>query len=219
MKPSILYEDKRILVVVKPQGVLSTNEPGGMPDLLRDYLGDAQACVRTVHRLDQTVGGVMVYARSREAARLLSLQIASHQFTKEYLAVVHGKMEKSQDQMHDLLFRDKRTRSTCVVDQTGKNVKEAVLDYRVLAEDRELSLLQIHLHTGRTHQIRVQLSSHQHPIAGDRHYGISDQFERIALWSYRLSFMHPETGQSLVFSSRPPDISPWSGFLGAEVPC
>lgn len=208
----ILYQDKRILLAVKPWGVVSTAEPGGMPDLLRAELGDPTACVRTVHRLDQAVGGLMVFARSREAERRLSAQMAQRQFHKEYLAVVHGH-PAAQGSFHDLLWRDPRRKMTLVTDRMDKDVKEALLDYRTLAAAGALSLVSVRLHTGRTHQIRAQFAHHGFPLAGDRKYGLpEDDFHHIALWSHRLQFTHPETGEVMTFIAPPPDIRPWTMF-------
>ena len=212
MDIQILYEDRRILVAVKPAGVLSTNEPGGMPELLRGYLGDPQACVRTVHRLDQVVGGVMVFARSAEAARRLSGQMERREFQKEYYAVVHGTLEAAQGTFRDLLARDGRLRRTYVAENPGKDVREAILDYRLLASNGGLSAVAVRLHTGRTHQIRVQFSSRNLPLAGDRKYGEPDGFAQIALWSHSLCFTHPETGETVAFSAPPPDAEPWTRF-------
>ena len=169
----ILYADKRILVAIKPAGVLSTDEPGGMPSLLRAQLGDDRACVRTVHRLDAAVQGVMVFARSARAASLLSEQIRDRGFQKEYLAVVHGAPPEGGT-LCDLLGRDRQQRMTYVADAPGKDVREAKLSYRVLQRREGFSLVSICLHTGRTHQIRVQFASRGWPLAGDRKYGTED---------------------------------------------
>ena len=115
----IIYQDKDILVCVKPAGVLSTDEPGGVPDLVREALGDPNANVRTVHRLDQVVSGLMVLARSADAASELSRQIRDGEFEKEYLAVVHGTPEKAEDTLRDLLLRSKQERKTYVVTEPG----------------------------------------------------------------------------------------------------
>ena len=207
----ILYQDKRILVAVKPAGVLSTDEPGGMPSLLRAALGDEKACVRTVHRLDAAVSGVMVFARSAKAASLLSEQIRQRQFGKAYLAVVHG-CPPMEGTLTDLLARDKVRRVTYVADAPGKDVQEAKLSYRVLGRCEGYSLVSICLHTGRTHQIRVQFASRGWPLAGDRKYGTEDGFDAIALWSYRIAFTHPETGESLEFTKLPPKEGAWAMF-------
>jgi 23S rRNA pseudouridine1911/1915/1917 synthase len=205
----ILYQDSRIVVCVKPCGVLSTDEVGGMPALLRQALGTA--CIRTVHRLDQSVGGLMVYARSVKAASLLSEQIRSHQFEKGYLAVVHGSLPERSGTLRDLLSRDKVRRRTIVVSSEGKDVREAVLDYEVLSEREGLSLVNVHLVTGRTHQIRVQFSSRGYALVGDRKYG-SDDGCPIALWSAALHFTHPQTGEAMDFRLPPPEIEPWNRF-------
>ncbi len=208
----ILYQDRRILVCIKPAGVLSTDEPGGMPSLLRRELGDPQACVRTVHRLDQAVSGVMVFARSRAAASLLSQQIRERRFEKEYLAVVRGCSPPSGT-FTDLLYRDPEARLTLVANGPGKGVQEAVLDFETLSRREGLTLVRVRLHTGRTHQIRVQFASRGLPLAGDRRYGSpGDDAHPIALWSHRLRFTHPESGQVMDFSAPPPRQAPWDLF-------
>lgn len=208
----ILYADKRILVAIKPAGVLSTDEPGGMPSLLRAQLGDDKACVRTVHRLDAAVQGVMVFARSARAASLLSEQIRDRGFQKEYLAVVHG-APPEEGTLCDLLGRDRQRRMTYVADAPGKDVREAKLSYRVLQRCEGFSLVSICLHTGRTHQIRVQFASRGWPLAGDRKYGTEDGFDAIALWSHRIAFTHPETGEAVEFSALPPHEGAWGMFV------
>lgn len=207
----ILYQDQRILVCIKPAGIVSTDEPGGLPDLIRSRLGEQTNCLRTVHRLDQVVGGVMVLARSRAAASILSRQIENHRFQKEYLAVIEGVPIKTEGEMRDLLTRDRRQRRTCVVNEPGKNVKEAVLHYRCLAKSDRFALVQIRLLTGRTHQIRCQFSSRGLPIAGDKKYGSQvREMDGIALWSYSLGFDHPQTGEACSFHALPPRVWPWT---------
>lgn len=215
VRMDILYQDKRILVAAKPSGVLSTDEENGMPALLRRELGDEKACVRTVHRLDAAVGGLMVFARSAKAAAILSEQIRTGAFRKEYLAVVHGVPEPGQGSLRDLLKYDGARRMSRVVTQPDKGVQEALLDYERLAAADGLSLVRVRLHTGRTHQIRVQFSSRGWPLAGDRKYG-SGYFDRhpIALWSTRLAFDHPESGKAMDFSLAPPPEKPWTDFAG-----
>ena len=150
----LIYVDKDIVVCVKPPRVLSTDEPGGLPELVRQELGNPKADVRTVHRLDRVVSGVMVLARTAAAASELSRQIREGKFQKEYLAVVHGVPDSDAGTLRDLLGRDKARRMTYVATESGKGIQEAVLDYRVIASDGELSRVSIRLHTGRTHQIR-----------------------------------------------------------------
>lgn len=208
----ILYTDKRILVAIKPSGVLSTDEAGGMPSLLRRHLGDDKACVRTVHRLDAAVSGVMVFARSAKAASLLSEQIRAREFEKEYLAVVHG-APPAEGTLCDLLGRDTVRRMTYVADAPGKDVREAKLRYRVLQSCEGYSLVSICLYTGRTHQIRVQFASRGWPLAGDRKYGVEDGFDNIALWSHRIGFIHPESGEAVSFTAPMPQDGAWERFI------
>ena len=213
MDVPILYQDERILVCRKPAGLLSTDDENGLPAVLRTQLGDAHACIRTVHRLDAAVSGVMVYARSQMAASLLSEQIRDGKFQKEYLAVLHGAPDAPAGMLRDLLWRNRSTRRTVVVAEPRKDAKQALLLYRVLAEANGMSLVQIRLLTGRTHQIRVQLSSRGLPLVGDRKYGRGDEDGcAIALWSYRLRFFHPQTDELLEFSLEPPACAPWTDF-------
>ena len=209
----ILYQDNRIVVAVKPAGILSTDEPGGMPSLLRQALNTD--CIRTVHRLDAQTGGVMVFARSRMAASLLSQQVRERQFSKCYLAAVHGTPQPQSGEMRDLLGRDSVRRVTYVADTPSADTREALLTYETLDTADGLSLVRVQLHTGRTHQIRVQFTSRGLPLAGDRKYGIpEDGTVPLALWAYRLSFAHPQTGQEMSFTCPPPETEPWVRFKG-----
>ena len=205
----ILYQDTDLIVCIKPAGVLSTDEPGGLPSLLREYLGKEDSDVRTVHRLDRVVSGVMVAARNTAAASALSGQIREGSFEKEYLAVVHGRTEE-RGSMRDLLYRDKARKMTFVTEQPGKGVQEALLEYKTLDRVGELSLVLIWLQTGRTHQIRCQFAHRGLPLVGERKYCTLDDSCPLALWSYRLQFLHPTTGQTLAFSRLPPEQYPWT---------
>lgn len=207
----ILYSDEKIVVCIKPAGVPSTDEPGGLPELMRLALGDPKAIVKTVHRLDQVVSGVMVLARTARAASDLSEQIRNHQFEKEYLAVVHGCPQGECGTFRDLLARNKAEKKTYIVKEPGKDAQEAVLDYRVLAKKDELSKVRIRLHTGRTHQIRAQFSGRGFPLVGDKKYGLGEACN-IALWSHRVAFHHPKTGEFMEFKTEPPEVYPWSEF-------
>ncbi len=208
----LIYQDKQILVCTKPGGVLSTDEPGGMPDLIRAGLGDKNACVRTVHRLDRVVGGLMVFARTPKAASELSRQIRERTFDKEYLAVVHGAPETGRGTYRDLLLRSKQERKTYVVHHMEKGVQEAILDYEVLGKTDNLTLVRITLRTGRTHQIRSQFSSRDLPLVGDRKYSTREDNCQIALWSYRLAFRHPGSRQAVEYRCLPPAVWPWTEF-------
>lgn len=205
-----LYLDDSITVCIKPSGVRSTDEPGGMPELVRQALGDPKADVRTVHRLDQVVSGLMVLARNEAAASELSRQIRDGEFQKEYLAVVHGEPGEPSGELRDLLYRDKARRMTMVATELGKGVQEAILRYRVLSKAEGMSKVQIELLTGRTHQIRVQFASRNMPLVGERKYSTLEDPCTIALWSHRLGFKHPVTGEELNFMKEPPAAFPWT---------
>lgn len=205
----IVYQDNDIIVAVKPARVLSTDEPGGMPDLVREALGDPKADVRTVHRLDRVVSGLMVLARNAQAASELSRQIREDVFQKEYLAVIHGKPEMPEGTLTDLLIRDKARKMSMVVDVPQKGAQEAILDYRVLSENDGMSKVWIGLKTGRTHQIRVQFASRGMPLVGERKYAVLDDDCEIALWSHKLGFYHPTSGQWMTFEKEPPLVCPW----------
>ena len=208
----ILHQDDSFLVCLKPARVRSTDEPGGMPELCREALGNPKADVRTVHRLDQVVSGLMVLARDAKAASELSRQIREDEFGKEYLAVVHGIPEEMSGTLVDLLWRSKPERKTYVVTEPAKGVQEAILDYEVLETVDNFSKVRILLRTGRTHQIRCQFSSRDLPLVGDRKYSLNEDECEIALWSHRLQFAHPVTGAPMDFIAPPPDEYPWNLF-------
>ena len=209
-KLDILYQDRDILVCIKPARVLSTDEPGGLPSLVREALGDEKADVRTVHRLDRVVSGVMVLARNAKAASELSRQIREDEFEKEYMAVVHGCPEKQQGTLTDLLYRDKARRMTMVASEPAKGVQEAILDYSVMNQTEEMSRVKVLLRTGRTHQIRVQFANRNLPLVGERKYCTLEDPCEIALWSHRIGFTHPYTGKHMEFSKEPPSTYPWT---------
>ena len=206
----ILYTDEHIIVAVKPARVLSTDEPGGMPELIRNAIGDPAAEIRTVHRLDRVVSGLMVLARSGDAASELSRQIREDQFEKEYMAVLHGHPKTAAGTLRDLLLRNKTERKTYVVTQMEKGVQEAILDYKTVSQTDMMTRVRITLRTGRTHQIRAQFSSRDLPLVGDRKYSLREDNCEIALWSYRLAFTHPVTGEKMEFTLEPPDVYPWT---------
>ena len=213
----ILYSDRFLIVCVKPAGVLSTDEPGGVPSLARQALGDERADVRTVHRLDRVVGGVMLLARGADAAAALGRQVMDGSFQKRYLAVVHGAPEAGAGTFTDLLRRDRRECRTYVTDTPGKDAREAISDYTLLERAGALSLLRISLRTGRTHQIRAQFAHHGLPLVGDRKYGtLADGETPIALWSHAIAFAHPDTGAPMAFRLPPPRIDPWTEFSAWE---
>ena len=203
----VLYKDASLIVCVKPAGVDSET---GMPALLQAQTGAREALC--VHRLDRDVGGVMVYALDRRTAAALSRALASGGFEKEYLAVVHGTMEADAAELRDLLFHDRAKNKSFVVRRARAGVKEAVLDYRVLGTSVDCSLLAVRLHTGRSHQIRVQLASRRHPLLGDAKYGSPRRDCGIALFSRLLGFPHPKSGEAMHFAAPAPDGFPWDMF-------
>ena len=208
----LFYLDNDVVVCTKPAGVLS--ESGGMPELLNSQIGWGET--RCVHRLDMAVGGVMVYARSKEAAAKLSSSLAGHELGKRYLAVVQGRPERDEDTLKDLLYHDSTTNKTYVVKRKRRGVKEAELRYRRLqtqsATEGEISLLRVELVTGRSHQIRVQFASRKLPLVGDSRYGSSYRSSGIALWCEQLSFPHPKSGEMMTFTCPPPEEWPWKLF-------
>lgn len=211
----ILFEDQAITVAIKPPDLLSeqTADKKGFADLLAQR--NPNGYVGVVHRLDRGVGGVMVYASVPQAAAKLSAAIQAHTIKKEYLAVIHGEMSKTSGTLHDLLFHDRTRNKTYVVERERNGVKDASLSYQTIAvcdheEYGRLSLLQIELHTGRTHQIRVQFSSRKHPLLGDGKYGAHDRCP-IALVSHKLTLPHPINGNIMSFTHRPSGM-PWELF-------
>ena len=204
----ILYQDDRLVVCLKPTGISS--EDDGLPALLSVQLdADKLYCV---HRLDKGVGGVMVYARDRQSAAALSSIIASLGMENEYLAVIPGTPPEDAGELTDLLFHDRSKNKTYVVKRMRAGVKEAKLSYRLLESQGPLSLLRVRLHTGRSHQIRVQFASRKLPLLGDRKYGSTVACPSLALWACSLSFPHPGTGERLSFTALPEMSFPWDQF-------
>ena len=145
------------------------------------------------------------------AASELSRQIREGQFEKEYLAAVHG-LTPEKGSLRDLMWRDKARKMSFVVETPGKDVQEALLDFRRLDTAEGLSLVRVRLHTGRSHQIRCQFASHGWPLAGERKYDTREDPWPLALWSCYLAFTHPESGERLTFSLQPPSAEPWTFF-------
>lgn len=189
----ILFSDKDIAVCIKPIGVDSEKQ---LPELLAEALGGD---FYTVHRLDKNVGGVMVYARSSRSAAELSSAIQNGKMIKEYLALVHGTPEPC-GVMEDLLFKDSSKNKVFVVKRERRGVKKAKLEYDVVRAG-ETSLVHIRLHTGRSHQIRVQFASRGYPLLGDRKYGARDEYTSPMLFSSRITFPHKDN--VLTFEAKP----------------
>ena len=212
----ILYEDRDLLVCVKPAGCLSEDGPSEtcMPKQLSAQYREAGKpdFIAGVHRLDRNIGGLMVFSRKKAVTGKLTAAVAEHRVLKEYLAVLRGHIAEPEGTLRDLLFRDSAKNKTYVVHRMRKGVREASLSYRVLAETPELTLVRIRLHTGRTHQIRAQFSSRQLPLLGDIRYGGKDPQCDCALWSFHLAFLHPVTGRPVDIVRRPPEAYPWNLF-------
>lgn len=188
----ILYQDKDIVVCIKPVGLDSEHQ---MPQALLDEIGGE---IYPVHRLDQNVGGVMVYARTKAAAAHFSQIIQQGEMIKEYVAMVHGQPPEQGD-WEDLLFKDSRRNKVFVVDRMRGGVKQARLTFQRLQENP--TLVQIRLYTGRSHQIRVQFASRGYPLLGDKKYGARDAYSAPMLYSFRLTF--PYQGKTMIFSHLP----------------
>lgn len=206
----IRYCDDSLVVCIKEANILSTDEEGGLPGLLRQELGGE---IRTVHRLDRMVSGLMVLARTKAAAAALTEQIRAKRFHKAYLAVVHGQIEPLTGSYRDLMYRDRRECKSYVTSAPGKGVQEALLDYECLASAGDKSLVRILLHTGRTHQIRCQFAHHGHSLFGEKKYDPHGDSCPLALFSAELGFTHPVTGEPMRFSARPEPIEPWTELL------
>ena len=224
MELKVIYEDNHIIVVEKIPNVPSQEDKTGdvsMMTLIKDYLKEkynkpGNVYLGLVHRLDRPVGGVMVFAKTSKAASRLSNEVREKVFKKEYLAVVDGKLEKEKGTLENYLYKDKKTNTSYVVDKDKKDAKFAKLDYEVIKYDKEndLSLIKINLHTGRHHQIRVQLSNIGHSIYGDQRYGTRGKNKQIALWAYKLTIEHPTKKEKMEFKDLPKNVGVWAILEG-----
>ena len=218
----ILYEDNHIIVVLKPQNVACCPDSTGDDNLFdcvaryikEKYAKLGNAFVGLVHRLDRPTGGVMVYAKTSKAAARLSEQMKSGGFEKKYLAVLCGTPSKKSGTLENYLRKNTINNMVYVCTQTEEGAKNASLDYNILEEAGGLSLADVKLHTGRTHQIRVQMAAINTPVYGDMRYGGENAVKgKLALWAYSLSFPHPTTGERLRFIAEPPlSEKPWKLF-------
>ena len=189
----IIHHDKDLVIIVKPVGLDAEHD---IPNKIKEALGGE---VFTLHRLDLNVGGVMVYARNKQTAATLSRTIENHEMIKEYVAMVHGTPDESGI-LEDLLFKDSHKNKVFVVKRERKGVKKAKLEYQRLTSG-ETSLVHIRLHTGRSHQIRVQFASRNFPLVGDHKYGSKDNVKLPMLYSCKITF--PFKGQTLTFEAYP----------------
>ena len=218
----ILYEDKYLLLCEKPVGVesqVSSKNKEDMPTLLSGYRRDKgeDTYIGVVHRLDVATGGAMIYSKRSDMTGKLSALVQSGDYKKVYLAVVHGEPAEQSGEMRDLLYHDKMKNKSFVCDKKRNGVKEAILNYRVLEvveneNGEKMSLVEVELVTGRTHQIRVQFASRKLPLVGDGKYGSRDNHATCALWSHKVELVHPITKKIILAESMPQNGYPWSLF-------
>ena len=220
---NVVYEDNHIFVVIKPQNIPTQEDESHDKDLLtmvKEYIKvkenkPGNVFVGLVHRLDRPTGGIMVFAKTSKAASRLTQEMHTGDFKKRYLTVVVGKPREKRAKLVNYLLQNARTNTVQVVPALTTNAKRAELDYIVLDEKEKVSLLDVNLATGRSHQIRVQLKNIGCPVYGDVKYG-GDKLAKghnLALWAYELKFVHPTTKENMTFKCYPPeDITPWNVF-------
>lgn len=218
----VLYEDNHVIVVLKPQNIPCCEDQSKDMDLLtivKEHIREREnkpgnVYVGLVHRLDRVTGGVMVYAKSSKSASRLSEQMRSGDFEKKYFAVLDGILPKKKATLTNYLKKNPINNLVYVCPQTVEDAKFAELEYNIVQEKNNLSLAYITLHTGRTHQIRVQMSYNGAPLYGDMRYGKENAKKgKIALWATTLAFTHPVSKERLVFKIEPPKESyPWNLF-------
>lgn len=212
---NILYEDNHIIVVEKPFNVPVQEDSSSDVDMLslikeylkKEYDKPGNVFLGLVHRLDRPVSGVMVFAKTSKAASRLSNQIRENKFHKKYLAIVHGKT-LYEEKLIDKISKNSKTHSSYIDNEYGK---ESILEYKTLSYNvkDDLSLIDVNLITGRHHQIRLQMSNNGNPIYGDQRYGLQDK-KQIALYAYKLSFIHPTTKEEMVFTNFPKEVGVWN---------
>ena len=196
----IIYEDKELVVCLKPKGVLSQIGKEGQKNMI-DMLSAECGCeIYPVHRLDKEVSGVMVYAKTKAAAADLSAQVSNREMEKHYIATTEKSTLDSEGVMEDLLYFDKGKNKSFVVKKERKGVKKAILEYKEISSDETTTSFRVRLLTGRTHQIRVQFASRKHPLIGDRKYGSKINGD-IGLVSCFIGFKHPKTKEWLEFEN------------------
>ena len=212
-KLQILYEDNHLIAVYKPAGILVQGDISheiSLLDMVKDYIKKqynkpGEVFLGLVHRLDRPVGGVVLFARTSKSASRLSVQWRQRSLTKIYWALVHGKMPRPFGRLTS--FLKKRRQKVSLTDETHKRAQEAALTYSTLFVRGKVSLLEVRLHTGRKHQIRVQLAAEGCPIVGDRKYGAPERREdgTICLVAKSLTFMHPTRPETMYIEAPAPD--------------
>ncbi len=218
---NVVYEDNHVIVVVKPHNQPSQEDQSKDLDLLSEvkayvkekYNKPGDAFIGLVHRLDRPTGGLMIFARTSKAAARLSKQLSEHETEKKYYCVVEGFVKEKEATLINYLKKDEKNNIVKVVTQTEEGAKKAELEYKLLDTKGDLSLLEVALKTGRSHQIRVQLSARNIPIYGDQKYNKSTKGKSLALWAGKLSFIHPTTKEKMTFVASPDaSKSPWNKF-------
>jgi len=214
LKIEVIFEDNHLLAVVKPAGIpvqKDSSEKEDFQTILKEYLKrkygkPGEAYLGIVHRLDQPVGGVMVFAKTSKAASRLSDQIRKNEWRKEYLAVVEGAPQSKKEYIEDYLLKDPESNTVTVVKKGTKGAKLAKLSYEVIEKTEKRALLKILLETGRSHQIRVQLASRGLPIVNDHRYGKkAKQGSNVALWAHSLTIIHPVKNEEITFLKELPE--------------
>lgn len=219
---NVIYEDNQIIVVIKPQNIPTqedSSKDADMLTLVKNYIKEkynkpGNVFVGLVHRLDRPTGGVMVFAKTSKAAARLSESIKENELKKNYLAIVLGTLKEKKQKLVNYLKKNEKTNTVSVVGQAVSGAKYAELDYTVISEQKNTSLLKINLVTGRSHQIRAQLSNLGNPIVNDVKYG-SKTKGNLMLWAYELKLVHPTTKQKMTFKVLPDCVGAWKVYENA----
>ena len=227
MHINVLYEDNHLLIVEKPVNIAVQEDASKDMDLLnmlKSYIKEkynkpGDVYLGLVHRLDRPVGGVMVFARTSKAASRLSNELRKQQIYRKYKAIIRGTLPNKQGELVDYLYKDRKKNLVSVVSSKNKGGKKAILEYKVLSKKDNLSMLEVELKTGRSHQIRVQLANQGTPIYGDQKYGehVNKHGQQIALWASSLSVKHPTKDEMITVESEPPKEYPWAEFTHTSV--
>ena len=220
--PTIVSEDNQIIVVIKPHNIAVQEDSSHDPDMLtiiKQFIKDrdnkpSNVYLGLVHRLDRPTGGLMVFAKTSKSASRLSKQVREKEFKKSYLCVVNGIPNKPSGRLTTYLKKDSANNIVKIVPKLENGAREAILDYQVIASKQNMALIKINLITGRSHQIRVQMSSQlSTPIVGDFKYGAPTHTGKLALWAYKLEFVHPVTKKRMKFVAEPDfDNSAFANF-------
>ena len=212
IEPKIVYEDNHVIVVIKPHNVSVQEDDSKDPDMLtiiKEYLKKrdnkpGNVFLGLVHRLDRPTGGVMVFAKTSKAASRLSKELKDKHLKKHYFCVVNGKPQLSKNRLTTYLKKDEKTNTVKIAPKLENGSKEAILEYEVVESKNKYSLIDVNLITGRSHQIRVQMSAQLNcPIFGDFKYGDKEHGGNLALWAYELTFTHPTTKENMRFTVAP----------------